>query len=373
MNEISVYVHLPFCVKKCAYCDFLSGDYGDDVKRAYLDRILREIDHCSPVLSDRIIRSVYFGGGTPSLPDPSYISSIIRAVMDGHILKKDAEITIEMNPGTTDEKKVREYLKLGINRFSIGLQSMDENELKALGRIHDPDDFLYLYDLLRKNGASNINVDLMTGIPHQTPACAQRSLESVIALAPEHIAVYSLILEEGTPFYEKGAENLDLPDEDTEEEICEMTRLILAENGYGRYEISNYAKKGYECRHNLVYWDLLDYIGFGASAASRIGNRRYTNIRNVEAYTASEVPLFEEDLLLDESEWMSEFIIMGLRKTAGISLLDFSSRFGKELEEVYGDVIERYEGEGLLKKQEGRLFFTERGMDVSNIVLSGFV
>ncbi len=373
MNDIHVYIHLPFCKKKCDYCDFLSGKYDEDTKRAYLDCILREIQYYGPLLSDRRIRSVYFGGGTPSLPDPSYISRIIKTIRDRHTLKKDAEITIEMNPGTTDERKVKEYLELGINRFSIGLQSANDDELKALGRIHDFDDFLYLYDLLRKNGASNINVDLITGIPHETFSSAKRSLETVCRMDPEHISVYSLIIEEGTPFFEKGAENLDLPDEDTESAIYGMTRRLLAEYGYGRYEISNYAKRGYECRHNLAYWDLLDYIGFGASAASRIGNRRYTNIRDVDRYIRSREPVFEEDILLDDDECMSEFIIMGLRKTSGISLDDFSSRFGRKIREVYGESIGKYEKEGLLEIKDGRLSFTERGMDVSNIVLSEFV
>lgn len=373
MNDIHVYVHLPFCAKKCAYCDFLSGSFDDSVQKAYLDRILREIEHQRNLLSDRNIKSVYFGGGTPSLPDPSYIGRIIKTIGDCHALKDDTEITIEMNPGTTDERKVREYLELGINRFSIGLQSANDEELKALGRIHDLDAFLYLYELLRKNGASNINVDLITGIPHESISSARRSIETVCALDPEHISVYSLIIEEGTAFFEAGAENLCLPDEDTEYMICEMTRKLLSGCGYGRYEISNYAKKGYECVHNLAYWDLLDYIGFGASAASRIGNRRYTNIRDVKRYIGSDEPVFEEDLLLDDKECMSEFIFMGLRKTSGISLADFSSRFGSEMLAVYGDLIAKFEKEGLLERTDERLAFTERGMDVSNIVLSEFV
>ncbi|MBO4374064.1 MAG: oxygen-independent coproporphyrinogen III oxidase [Lachnospiraceae bacterium] len=372
-NEISVYVHLPFCVKKCNYCDFLSGSFDDGIKRAYLKRLLLEIDHYGALLSGRMIRSVYLGGGTPSLLDPSFIRSIMKKLTDITMLKSGCEITIEMNPGTADERKIGSYRECGINRFSIGLQSVNDDELASLGRIHTYGDFLYLYDLLRKNGASNINVDLMTGIPHESMSSAERTLETVCALKPEHISVYSLIIEDGTPFSQAEKKNLDLPDEDEEYAIYEMTRRILSGHGYERYEISNYAKRGFECRHNITYWDLDDYIGFGAGASSRLGERRFTNIKSVEGYIGSDDPVFDEDICLDERESMSEFMFLGLRKTAGISRSDFARRFGKDPSVFFGSIIERYEGEGLLKMTKDRLAFTERGLDVSNIVLSEFV
>lgn len=372
-NEISVYVHLPFCVKKCNYCDFLSGSFPDDVKKAYIDRLMSDIGSYAGLLSERKIRSVYIGGGTPTVLPASCISSVIEKLKRITSLSKECEITIEMNPGTVDEEKARCYIDLGINRFSIGVQSVNDNELKALGRIHSYEDFLRLYDLLRRYGASDINVDLMTGIPYESTASAKRSLEEICALCPEHISVYSLILEEGTPFARTDRKALYLPDEDTEYEIYQMTRQILKENGYERYEISNYAKKGYECVHNLAYWELRDYIGFGAGAASRIGNRRFTNIRDVKRYIGSGTFEPEEDLILDEEGMMSEFMFMGLRKTDGIGIYDFMLRFGKDINDVYGETIKKHEKEGLLLWDDGRLKFSERGMDVSNMVLKDFV
>ncbi len=372
-NDISVYVHLPFCIKKCNYCDFLSGSYSDLIKKSYIDCLLNEIDLYSDLLSKREIRTVYLGGGTPTVLPASYIVSIIEKLKKITSFKEGCEITIEMNPGTADEEKTAAYLQCGINRFSIGLQSVNDNELKALGRIHSYDDFLHLYDLLGRRGASNINIDLMTGIPYETVHSAERSLKEICALSPKHISVYSLILEEGTPFWHTPRKDLRLPDEDTEYEIYEMTRAILKENGYERYEISNYARSGFECIHNTVYWEIRDYIGFGAGAASRIGNRRYTNIRNVEGYIRSEPFTFDEDLLLDDGDMMSEFVFMGLRKTAGIDVVDFSNRFGKEILDVYGDIIRKHEEKGLLILSDKRLRFSEKGMDISNVVLKDFV
>ena len=372
-NEISVYVHLPFCVKKCNYCDFLSGCYPEEVIRAYLDRLLQDICLYGSLLSEREISTIYIGGGTPTVLPSSCIRSIMEKLKSITSLKDGCEITIEMNPGTVDEGKVLVYLDCGVNRFSIGLQSVNDDELKKLGRIHSFDDFLRLYDLLRRYGVSDINVDLMTGIPHETLSSAERSLNTVCSLLPEHISVYSLILEEGTPFALMDPEELDLPGEDEEYGIYVMTRQILKENGYDRYEISNYARKGYECRHNMVYWDLGDYIGFGAGAASRIADRRFSNIRDVEGYIRSDPFTFEEDLLLDEKDLMSEFMFMGLRRTDGISTEIFRERFGKDIYEVYGSIIKKHEADGLLSLSDGRLRFSPRGLDVSNTVLKDFV
>ncbi|MCR5651881.1 MAG: radical SAM family heme chaperone HemW [Lachnospiraceae bacterium] len=372
-NEISVYVHLPFCVKKCRYCDFLSGVFDDDLVASYIERLLGEIGFYEKLIFDREIKTVYFGGGTPSAIPPSFINTIIKKLNGISGFGNGCEISIEMNPGTVNEEKVKAYLECGINRFSIGLQSVNDNELAALGRIHSYDDFLYAYDLLRKNGVSNINVDLMTGIPHETVSSAVRSLESVCRLDPEHISVYTLILEEGTVFYGMERKDLDLPDEDTGFMIYEETHRILKDHGFERYEISNFAKKGYECRHNIVYWELGDYIGFGAGAASRLGMHRFSNIHDVKGYISSDGLRLEEDLQLNETECMSEYLIMGLRMIRGISMRSFKKRFGRELKDVYGDIIAKYEKEGLLSISDDRLKFTPRGLDLSNIVLKEFV
>ncbi len=372
-NDLSIYIHMPFCVRKCLYCDFLSGPFDDSVKKAYLESLLKEADSYCDLFADRRIVSIYIGGGTPSLLPSSHIASIIKKIRGMAELSKDCEISVEINPGTLDEKKAEDYLDCGINRFSLGLQSVNDNELKALGRIHDYNDFLSSYRILRDLGAGNINVDLMTGIPHEDRISAKRSLDMTADLGPEHISVYSLILEEGTAFFEKGEKELYLPDEDEEDAIYEMTRRILRDKGYERYEISNYAKNSCECRHNMVYWDCGDYIGLGAAAASRLKNRRFSNVRDLAAYISRPVLNRDEDLLLDEGEYMSEFIFMGLRKVEGISLKDFEARFGRDIMDVYAKVIKEHEKKGMLCLKDGRMFLSERGMDVSNIILADYI
>ncbi len=364
---------MPFCVKKCLYCDFLSGPFDDSVKKAYLESLIKEADSYCDLFAKRRIVSIYIGGGTPSLLPSSYIALIIKKIREMADLSEDCEISMEINPGTLDEKKAEDYLRCGINRFSLGLQSVNDNELKALGRIHDYKDFLSSYRILRDLGAGNINVDLMTGIPHENRISAKRSLEMTADLNPEHISVYSLILEDGTAFFEKGEKELDLPGEDEEAAIYEMTRRILKDKGYERYEISNYAKNGFNCRHNMVYWDCNDYIGLGAAAASRLKNRRFSNVRDVLSYINNPVLNRDEDLVPDEREYMSEFIFMGLRKVEGISLKEFEDRFGRDIRDVYAKVIKEHEKKEMLCLRDGRMFLTERGMDVSNIILADYI
>ena len=372
-NDISVYIHIPFCVRKCLYCDFPSIITDPGKEKAYLNALLKEIEHCAGLLKDKSIRTVYFGGGTPSVTDPAYIKSILEVLRRVSDISSNAEISMELNPGTVDENKLGIYLGSGINRFSMGLQSANDNELKALGRIHTFEEFKESFRLLRKAGAKNINVDIMTGIPYQTFDSLKITFNEVTALGPEHISAYTLIMEPGTPFYETGEEKLNLPSEEDGIAFYEYTEAFLEANGYKRYEISNYAKNGYECRHNLVYWDCGDYLGFGSSAASRIGERRYSNVRDVDEYIKAPVDNREEDLRLTKEELMSEFIFMGLRKTGGINLDDFEERFGISVFEAYEKTLEKHMIRGLILVDGKRLYFSRRGMNVSNMILADFV
>ena len=372
-NDISVYIHIPFCVRKCLYCDFPSIITDPGKEKAYLNALLKEIEHCAGLLKDKSIRTVYFGGGTPSVTDPSYIKEILEALRGISDFNDSAEISMELNPGTVDENRLEIYLGSGINRLSMGLQSANDNELKALGRIHTCAEFKESFRLLRKAGAGNINIDIMTGIPYQTFNSLKNTFNEVTALEPEHISVYTLIMEPGTPFYEMGEDKLNLPSEEDGIAFYEYTEAFLESKGYKRYEISNYAKNGYECRHNLVYWDCGDYLGFGSSAASRIGERRYSNVRDVDEYIRNPVGNRAEDLRLTKKELMSEVIFMGLRKTDGISIRDFEDRFGVSVFKAYGKELEKYMVPGLILSDGKRLYFSKRGMDVSNMILADFV
>ncbi|MBR1877312.1 MAG: radical SAM family heme chaperone HemW [Lachnospiraceae bacterium] len=377
-NDISIYFHIPFCIRKCGYCDFLSvpTSCGEAASQTVIDDYVRalkkELSCAGETLKERTVKTVYFGGGTPSLIPSFHITGIIKRLREMAEFSDLPEISIEMNPKTVDEEKILAYMDAGINRFSVGCQSVNDNELRALGRVHDHEDFLKTMEILKKCGAENINADIMTGIPYETLESAKRTLDEISNLGLSHISAYCLILEEGTPFFEKGSKKLHLPDEDLEMEIYEYTREFLSKKGYKRYEISNYALPGRKCLHNIVYWDCGDYLGFGAGAASRLRNRRFSNVRNVKSYINAPVNDLCEDLILSKEDEMTEFMIMGLRKTDGISLEDFFLRFGEDISDVYKETIGKFEKSGLLICKEGRLFLTERGLDVSNTVLSEF-
>ena len=389
MSGLSVYIHIPFCVRKCRYCDFLSvpvcrSDLPGSLIRdpdlslisAYFEALSAEIRSAGPKLCKHVITTVYFGGGTPSLVPSVYIKNILGLLRDSADFAEDAEISMEMNPGTLREESIPDYLEGGVNRVSIGLQSVHERELSALGRIHSFQDFCRTFGLLRSAGFENLNVDLMTGIPFETKGSAKETLETAVSLKPSHLSVYSLILEPGTPLfeaYEASPESLCLPDEDTVLEIDGFTREYLEEQGYHRYEISNYAREGYACRHNLRTWDCRDYLGFGAGAASLYEGRRRTNVRDLKRYMSSPGRAAEEDKILTEQEKMEEFMFLGLRKTEGVSLSDFRERFGRELAEVYGEAAAKHRARGLLSLSAERLFLTARGLDLSNQILSDFL
>ena len=370
-NSFELYIHIPFCVRKCAYCDFLSAPGSEEAKASYTKALLREIEAVKT--EKREVSSIFVGGGTPSALSPSLMGDIFEKIHESFSVAQDAEITIEANPGTLSKEKLFLYKNAGINRLSLGLQSPEEAELKSLGRIHTYEEFLESFSLAREAGFQNINVDLMCALPDQTYEGWIRNLRTVAALHPEHISAYSLIIEEGTPFAKR---KLNLPDEDTEYRMYEDTAGILEEYGYEQYEISNYAKKGLACRHNIGYWTRKEYLGLGLGAASLWGNQRFSNTSDFSAYlkeSGSPEKIRENRETLSLEDEMSEFMFLGLRMTEGVSKAEFLESFGTPIESVYGKVLDKYKNMGLLEEKEGRIFLTRAGIHVSNGVMAEFL
>ena len=327
-----------------------------------MESLCRDIRSYRNLAEAYVVVSIFIGGGTPSILTPSQIKDIFKSIKETFKLFDEAEITIEMNPGTVDKEKLRTYRKVGINRLSIGLQSALDEELKKLGRIHTFEEFLDTYKLAREEGFHNINIDLMSAIPGQTVESYEYTLRTVAEIKPEHISAYSLIIEEGTPFYERygqGEHQEELPGEEDERRMYQMTKEILAQYGYERYEISNYAKKGYACRHNLGYWERAEYLGIGRGASSLMDNQRWIQ--------------GEEREEIDRQGQMEELMFLGLRKMEGVSCAAFEKAFGCTIESVYDEVIQRMKEMGLMEDADGYLRLTERGIDLSNYVMSEFL
>lgn len=434
-KSLGIYVHIPFCVRKCAYCDFLSGVATDEKKVQYVEKLLEEIRAMAPLCQDYQVDSIFIGGGTPSILDPVWIERILEAiyqefdvVCNGKIasyeeneykeagvgqgveLSKDIEITVECNPGTLTKEKVKAYARAGVNRISLGLQSANNHELKLLGRIHTWEQFLESVSLV-KNYFSNWNVDLMSALPGQTLATYKETLEKVLALNPTHISAYSLIIEEGTPFYDRfeeddrlrqqGLQPKLLPDEETERAMYELTEEMLRKWGYHRYEISNYAKDGKESRHNNRYWLRYDYLGVGLGASSCMNNIRFCNTSDMELYLQSNYVSYmqgvagknesaiceavsdvtqlwsvygKEDIQpLSINEQMEETMYLGLRRMQGVDCDGFYEKFGRKIEDVFGHVLNKPEMSQLLKHSGKYLQLTQYGIDVSNYVLAQFL
>jgi oxygen-independent coproporphyrinogen-3 oxidase len=416
MKQTELYIHTPFCMRKCAYCDFLSFAADEKTQEKYVRALLNEIRFFGDKMKDYEITTVYIGGGTPSWLAQDLMLAILDAVGESFHIRRDAEVTIECNPGTLTKGKLEAYRRAGINRLSIGLQSADDEELKILGRIHTFEQFLKTYEMARTSGYANINVDLMSGLPRQTTERYMKTLQKIIRLRPEHISSYSLIIEKGTPFYEKykfdavkqhaGMQPEELPSEDETYRMMKLTQQMLAEAGFVQYEISNFAKPGYECRHNIGYWTRENYLGLGLGAASLIDNVRYSNTSDLYDYMEG------CDRILDCSceeirkkaghaednqnepergqEWfgtnlhasaepvarqsrMEEFMFLGLRQTSGVSRAKFEECFSMPIEAVYRDVIEQLKAEGLLTVREGRVALTEKGLDLSNYAMAKFL
>ena len=399
-RELELYIHIPFCARKCAYCDFLSFAAPERVYRDYMDKLLEEICGQGPNFQEYRVSTIFVGGGTPSLLPADLIMELFATLHENFDISLDAEITMEANPGTLTMEKLEVYRQSGVNRLSIGLQSADDKELKYLGRIHSYDSFLKSYQRARQAGFQNINIDLMSALPGQDVHSWKNTLKKVMMLRPEHISAYSLIIEEGTLFYERfgepqgscacGAQTAaevaaraavmtlpDLPDEDTDREMYHLTREMMAAHGYERYEISNYAKKGYECRHNTGYWTGVEYLGLGLGASSYTYGYRYHNTEDLQEYLS--LNLYEggaaardiEELTLEDK--MEEFMFVGLRMMKGVSGSEFLDRFGQNMWNVYGDALKKLELQGLIEVDAPMVRLTELGIDVSNVVLSEFL
>ena len=376
-TPLELYVHIPFCIRKCQYCDFLSGPSDQRTRDNYVDALCREIRSISQKESYEVV-SVFIGGGTPSVLSEEQLCRIMDEIRQAFDLSEDAEITMEANPGTVSLEQMKLCRKSSINRISFGLQSTVQQELDMLGRIHTYEEFLQSYQWAREAGFDNINVDLMFAIPGQTCESWKHNLETVAELLPEHISAYSLILEEGTPFGESEEIQKKIPDEETDREMYQLTKEVLAENGYERYEISNYARKGKECIHNLGYWSGIPYLGFGLGASSYFEGTRFSNEKNLEKYQKKPyVPFMmrEDYTVLSEKDEIEEFMFLGLRKRAGISEREFKERFRVGLKDIYGKVIAKYEEMDLLEwTADGKMLrLTDAGIDVSDYIFCDFM
>lgn len=393
-RPLGLYIHIPFCVRKCLYCDFLSGPAPQERIDRYVKALEGQIAAEAELYARYEVQTVFFGGGTPSLLSEDQIGALMERIRRCYRLCEGPEITLESNPGTLDPDRLRGYRRTGINRLSMGLQSADDRELKLLGRIHTYADFLDNYAAAREAGFSNINVDLMSALPGQTLSGWLETLRRTADLGPEHISAYSLILEEGTPLYalyRDGGEKAPapLPGEEQERLMYEQTKQVLAGYGYRRYEISNYARPGYECRHNIGYWTRRPYLGVGLGSASLLEETRWKVTGDLETYLdfffpekqTGERPLQDRAVLrqerqqLTETEQKEEFLFLGLRMQEGIRVGEFRQRFHTGLWDVYGSVITRLQEQGLLLVYDDgrRMRLTERGIDVSNYVLSQFL
>ena len=366
-DSLGLYVHIPYCVRKCNYCDFCSVSMGGaGVPDVYVDRLLEEISAYSG-MTDRPLDTVYFGGGTPSLLSASQMEKIVETINASFVISKNAEMTFEANPGTLTREKAEGFYNIGFNRVSLGLQSIHENETKKLGRIHNYEDFVSSYNMLRNTGFNNINVDLMYGIPHQTKESFSDTLRAVIALSPEHISAYGLMIEDGTPFY-KERDSLPIPTLDDECDMYDMASRELKAAGYEHYEISNYAKPGFRSRHNSLYWNLGEYIGVGAAAHSFFNGVRYSNSDDIGEYLRSHCTNCrgEREAI---SELAYEYAMLKLRTKDGFSLAEYAERFGVSFTDGKEGILTRLEAEGLISFADDRLALTERGFYLSNSIL----
>lgn len=379
MNEvISMYIHIPFCVKKCAYCDFASFPGQIGLLGAYVDAVCREIRAQAAFFGSRRVKTVFFGGGTPTLLSGEQVERILNALDSSFHIEETAEISMEGNPGTLSAENLRAYRRAGVNRLSIGVQSMDDGLLAAIGRIHTRAQAQEAVRLVREAGFDNINLDLMLGLPGQTRAQWADTLDRALALEPEHLSCYSLILEEGTPLEAAVAagRSKPLPDEKAMDEMDAITAQRLAEAGYVRYEVSNYAKPGYECRHNVVYWECLPYLGVGCAAHGEMDGVRIEHTENVEEY----IRTCENLVCLNRKEGnntredrMFERTMMGLRMVRGMDAQRFAQDFGAQPEAIWKETIPQMTRAGLMERQKERLTLTPRGMDVMNGVLTAML
>ena len=376
-KDLGLYIHIPFCVKKCAYCDFLSWSGDKEQRVDYVRALEQEILSYKNFAEDYQVTTLYFGGGTPSVLEGELLERIMEAIRRIFQIEEKAEVTLEMNPGTALKEKLELYKKLGINRLSMGIQSVKNENLKLLGRIHTYEDFLESYCMAREAGFDNLSGDLISSLPGQTLAEWKEELEILMETPLEHVSVYQLIIEEGTEFYKKYGECEELlPDEETSREIYLWTGKYLKSRGFEQYEISNYAREGKQSAHNLRYWERKDYLGLGLGGASMIRNMRMSNTRDWDKYMAycrDPGKIREEVEVLEESGQMEEFMFLGLRKTRGISKKEFRRTFGKDIDLVYEKTLEKYLKNGMLQESGDRIFLSEEGILLSNQVFADFL
>ena len=373
---MELYLHMPFCVRKCAYCDFLSFPTDQETQNLYTRRLREDIDAMGKKYGDIPVDTIFIGGGTPSVPDSALIVGIMEHVRKAFHVAEGAEISMEANPGTVTREKLTDYRRAGINRLSFGLQSANDRELKLLGRIHTWAEFLESFHLARECGFTNINIDLMSALPGQTREAWKDTLKRVTDLNPEHISAYSLIIEDGTPFGEKyGSEEGRklLPDEDSEREMYYETKRFLQDCGYERYEISNYAKPGRACRHNIGYWTGLPYLGLGLGASSYMDGCRFAVNSDMKQYLEEKPGMFTDVEKLTKKDMEEEFFYVGLRMTAGVSLPEFERRFGVSAKDVYPGLMEMFVEEKAAVFQGDRFVLTDYGLDVSNYIMAQFL
>ena len=376
MDKISLYIHIPFCAQKCLYCDFPSFARKDHLRKAYIEALNKEIIILREKYNNLEINTIFIGGGTPSVLEADELECLLKEVAKLN-MAKDIEYSMECNPGNLTEEKLEVMKNYGVNRISIGLQAKQDNLLKGLGRIHNYKTFKENFLLAKKVGFNNINVDLMFGLPNQRLNEWEETLREIISLEPAHISAYSLIIEEGTAFYNLYEnDKLKLPTEEEERKMYHLAKKILEENGFNQYEISNYAKEGKECRHNLAYWNMNNWIGVGSAAASYINGKRIKNISSVEEYINSineKGEAVEEIINNSKNDNMEEFMFMGLRKINGIDENEFKKRFSMNINDVYGEILNKYIDEGLLIRDSGRIFLSEKGIEISNIIMADFL
>ncbi len=366
-DPIGLYVHIPFCVKKCNYCDFCS--FAIDDRKDYIDALCREIDGYKG--KNISVDTIFFGGGTPSLLSADEFFQISRHIKDSFEVLDNAEFTLEANPKTLNKENLSAYIKSGVNRISMGLQSIHENELKILGRIHNFNDFLDTYKMVINSGIDNINIDLMYGIPDQTLDSFKQTLMSVLSLRPSHISLYGLILEKGTKFYES-KESLNFPSEDEECDMYFFAQKIMQKFGFNHYEISNYSKQGMESHHNLKYWRDEEYIGLGLSAYSYFEGKRFGNTTSFADYLAGKNRIAFKEFIDKENE-AYEYVMLHTRLKEGFSFSDYINRFGVDFVSGREELISKFEKSGHIIISNGRLSFTDKGMYVSNSLLTELI
>ena len=375
MKEIGIYIHIPFCIKKCEYCDFVSYCNKKEYVPQYINALKKEIKN--NINKEYKITTIYIGGGTPSSIEENYIADIIETIklnMNDEDLKdfENIEVTIEVNPGTVNKEKLQVYKKIGINRLSIGLQETHNELLKSIGRIHTYEEFIKTYKLARKIGFNNINVDLMIALPNQTIRDIKENLEKITKLNPEHISAYSLILEEGTPFYNKYNENkIKLPDEELERNMYWYVKNTLENNGYMHYEISNFSKKGFESKHNMNCWNQEEYLGFGVAAHSYNNKIRYSNTNSIEEYIKGSNKIIHEEQTLEDMQ--KEYMLLGLRKIEGINIQKFKNKFAQNPIFIFKEQLNKLVDEELIIVDGNEIKLTNKGLDLANIVWEEFV